>query len=183
MHVSEELEQAFWAKVWRCSHRHPCKRCCWPWRANDLSVNWRCVWQDHGTFGLHRLGVTTMAAPRFAYELQHGTITLTSNHFHLCHLCHFGPCCNPVHLTMGSASDNARDKRAPAPARVIRLPDGQVWSYVQACHEQDAFYEAWFSQTAWDGPVPARFATMARELRRLHDQATPRGPGTHRQAS
>jgi hypothetical protein len=31
------LEARFWAKVWRCTHRHPCKRCCWPWRDLDLS--------------------------------------------------------------------------------------------------------------------------------------------------
>ena len=25
------LEERFWANVWRCTYRWPCKTCCWPW--------------------------------------------------------------------------------------------------------------------------------------------------------
>jgi hypothetical protein len=63
------LEARFWAKVWRCTHRHPCKRCCWPWRDLDLSVNWKCIWQQHGVFTIHEgTGWRQIPAHKFAYE-------------------------------------------------------------------------------------------------------------------
>lgn len=159
----QTIEQRFWAKVWRCAHRYPCKKCCWPWREIDVTLNWKCVWKEHGIFSdrtLHPL--TPIAAYRFAYELRVGTISFHGRSFHMCHQCHFGPCCNPWHIAPGSSSDNAKDThhgRLP-----IRLPDGRVWVYAQACMNQKAFYEAYSYGRIWAGATPLYFWDMEKEL-------------------
>jgi hypothetical protein len=50
------LEDRFWAKVWRCMHRWPCKKCCWPWigikgiaRYDDPRECW-LGWTHAGSF-------------------------------------------------------------------------------------------------------------------------------------
>ena len=118
------LEERFWSKVWRCTHRHPCKRCCWPWGG----AQWyrdpaHCLYRasEHGRFTDKRLD-RSYAAHRFAYLLTHGqTLILPSMHFHVCHTCHYAHCCNPSHLSLGSASDNRRDRHQLP--RVL-FPDG-----------------------------------------------------------
>jgi hypothetical protein len=167
MHISQELEQAFWAKVWRCDHRWPCKRCCWPWRGVDLSANWKDVWSQHPVFGDKRLGnPSTITAARFAYGLRTGSIPFRGKRFHLCHQCHFGPCCHPWHVAMGSASDNSRDRIRAQAHRTITLPDGQVWTYAEACARQAAFEEALDYQRVWAGPVTRTVQKLEAELSR-----------------
>jgi hypothetical protein len=95
-----------------------------------------------------------IGAHRFAYERKHETLSLGTRYFPICHLCSFGPCCNPSHLVIGSAYDNAQDRRVPLTERVIILPDRRVWCYAQAYYAQRAFYEAWQFQHVWAGPVP-----------------------------
>jgi hypothetical protein len=164
----QAVEQRFWAKVWQCSHRHPCKRCCWPWRSIDLSVNWKCVWGVHPGFTFSKYGsVSSMTAPRFAYELAYGRVLFTGHGLHVCHQCHFGPCCNYAHMRPGSASDNASDTRAARHRpRIIRLPDGRVWDYQAACAAQDAFYAARGLLHVFAGPVHPHFVHMLPDLDR-----------------
>jgi hypothetical protein len=161
-----EIEAAFWAKVWRCKHRWPCRKCCWPWRVADLSVNWKCVWEYHGTFSMPGFRVpSAYAASRYAYESAHGTLGFCTKHFPTCHRCQFGPCCNPVHLTIGSASDNRRDYHAGmSRPRIIYLPDGRVWDYAEACRRQGAFYEALHFQRVWAGMIPRRWRYLEERL-------------------
>ena len=168
MATSQEIEQRFWSKVWRCSHRHPCKKCCWPWRTADLSVNWQCAWEYHPTFVCKALGLPSpISAARFAYETRHGTIALGTKHFHMCHRCHFGPCCNPEHLALGSHSDNMRDKDvARSSPRIIFLPDRRQWSYKAAHAAQGAFYEAWSYQRVFAGEIHPQFVSLAFQLDR-----------------
>ena len=152
------LERMFWPKVWQCTHRYPCKRCCWPWRAIDTTVNWKCIWQEHPLFKSKKHGIPTqLAASRIAYELRFGTIAFPTRAFHACHQCHFGPCCNPSHILIGSRQDNAHDQ---APARrnppSIVLPDGRVWLYRDACVSQSCYLQAIRFQRVWAGPIPAR---------------------------
>jgi len=153
------LEERFWAKVWRCTHRQPCKKCCWPWRGIAL-LNWRCTWQQHAVFSDKALGVCCVTpAHRFAYDLSRGTLGFRGHGFALCHQCDFGPCCNPSHLCGGSRSDNSKEARRPR--KPIHLPDGQYWVFEEACVRQKAFYEACRYQRIWAGDIPAIFQGLA----------------------
>jgi hypothetical protein len=166
---ASDVETHFWSKVWRCGHRAPCKKCCWPWRSVDLSVNWLTVWLTHAAFYSKPLGVFPhVPAHRFAYELCHGTMPLPTRHFPVCHLCHFGPCCNPSHLVMGSAFDNAQDRRTPLAARIIQLPDRRIWCYEEAYNARKAFYEAWRFQRVWAGPIPESWHHLVQYIDHPH---------------
>lgn len=156
------LEARFWAKVWRCTHRQPCTKCCWPWKEIECTLNWRCVWQQYGRFvykaaPLH--GGCAAPAYRMAYELTHGVLLFQGRTLQLCHQCHFGPCCNPWHIRPGTPSDNRRDNDRRRPQRVIVLPDGRQWPYADACVADAAFREALDYKRVWAGPVaqPVRF--------------------------
>lgn len=128
------LEERFWSKVWQCTHRSPCKRCCWPWKRFDFSLNTAPVWARHALFTDHELQPKhVMPAHRFAFETVRGTLTFLSQDFPLCHRCDFGPCSNPCHLTMGSKSDNLRGSHGASHRRKpVTLPDGRVWTYEEA---------------------------------------------------
>jgi hypothetical protein len=158
------LEASFWSNVWQCMPRHPCKKCCWPWTKCDVSANWRFIWQQHALFYHKDLpGRRMLPVHRVAYELTHGLLVIRGHTFHLCHQCHFGPCCNPAHLRVGSASDNARDTRERLSQRMIVLPDGQRWASAQAWAADKAFYEARHYQRVFAGPIPERFQMYNRE--------------------
>jgi hypothetical protein len=162
----QSLEDAFWPRVWRCTHRAPCKKCCWPWKAKgiDLTVNWKTTWHEHATFSHPTLGPRCVPAHRVSYELTHGVLLLRMRRLHLCHRCCFGPCCNPWHVVPGAAADNARDARVAQRCNRIVLPNGECWVYAEACARQKAFYEAWFYKRVWAGPVPVSFQAMERLL-------------------
>ena len=156
MHISAEEEQRFWSNVWQCTHRHPCKKCCWPWGSIDMMLNWKCVWSLHGT---HMLAVEgkrcSFPAHRLAYILVYGLIPFSSHRFHVCHQCYFAPCCNPRHLAMGGAGDNAHDRRKAAKSRPsISLPDGRIWTYQEACDNEAYFEETLMYQRVWAGNIP-----------------------------
>src|SRR4030095_4832344 len=166
MPLSSEVDAGFWANVWRCTHRHPCKKCCWPWKTLDLSANWKCIWQQHAVFyhkDLH--GRKQIAAARAAYEFTRGPMLFTGQSFHICHQCHFGPCCNPWHVLPGTWSDNTRDT-APSrgPRTPIRLPDGRLWAYDVACAAQASFYDARQALHVYAGTIPLRMRYMEYDL-------------------
>ena len=99
------FEEKFWSQVWQCAHRHPCKRCCWPWRrafaegATPMRPRYGQVFVPH--FGRQ------MATHRVALILAHGALILPfGNRLQVCHLCGFPPCCNPKHLVLGTPYDN-----------------------------------------------------------------------------
>jgi hypothetical protein len=117
-----EIEQAFWSCVWRCSHRWPCTRCCWPWHTTDFRYGYS-AWKSCGTYafaGKYRL------AYKVAYILASHTLILPG--ILVRHRCHFEPCCNPAHLRLGSIADNNRDNRGRKHHGVntpaITLPNG-----------------------------------------------------------
>jgi hypothetical protein len=158
-----DIEQAFWSKVWRCAHRTPCRKCCWPWRAVDLHVNWKCIWQQHAVFALDEPGSKRwIPAHRFAYECRGGRLLFRGLTVHICHQCDFAPCCNPWHLAPGAASDNHKEGRRSR--RAIRLPDGRRWTYEEACGRQAAFYEALQYQRVYAGEIPQQFTSTAHFL-------------------
>lgn len=160
------LEERFWSKVWRCTHKHPCKRCCWPWQSVDVTVNWKYAWEQHPIFSYRDEGtVYSLPAQRCAYELAYGLVLFKGHGVHLCHQCHFGPCCNFAHIRPGSASDNSRDKRhSRSRPRIIRLPDGRIWDFRAACAAQDAFYDARGFLHVFAGPVHPHFDPLLPSL-------------------
>lgn len=156
----QSLEACFWAKVWQCTHRHPCKKCCWPWKGIDLCVNWKCVWQQHAIFTLIESGhKRQMPAHKFAYECRGGRLLWWGCTLHICHQCDFGPCCNPWHLIPGASSDNLKEIARMRTS--VHLPDGRRWSYDEACRRQAAFYEAMEGRRVYAGEIPRGFMKTA----------------------
>lgn len=68
---------------------------CWEWIGS----------RDSAGYGLVRLAGRLFKSHRMAYMLIHGD-------FYGCvmHSCDNPPCCNPTHLSVGTAADNARDR-------------------------------------------------------------------------
>lgn len=84
----------FWARVDRSGGEDAC----WPWQRHRLP-------KGYGTF-TSRDGVGSALAHRIAYELARGPIP---DGLMVMHACDHPPCCNPRHLSLGTASDNMRD--------------------------------------------------------------------------
>ena len=164
----QEVEQRFWSKIWQCTHRQPCKRCCWPWKGIDVSANWKYIWEQHAIFSDKRLGAySPIAAHRFAYEVRTGSFSFRGRQFPICHQCNFRPCCNLSHLAIGGASDNLHDQsRARVQRRPVLLPDGRLWGYNEACARQRAFYEAREYLRVWAGEIPEPFRGLEHDLSR-----------------
>ena len=72
---------------------------CWVWTAATNSRGY-----GHATFD----GARTYAH-RIAYTLAYGPIP---EGMFVCHRCDNPPCCNPAHLFVGTAADNAQDMAA-----------------------------------------------------------------------
>ena len=124
----QEREQAFWANVWQCTHRHPCKRCCWPWRGNGFTCT-PSSWRLHFLFNDKEITHgRSLGVYRVAYILTHRTMIFPG--LVVCHQCAFGPCCNPSHLCLGTPSDNGRDRRGKSKYRYgcppIYFPNGPM---------------------------------------------------------
>lgn len=70
------------------------------------------LWQYSGCGKFYEYGKTTldgkrMTAHRAAYILSYGDIP---DGLEVCHTCDNGKCCNPMHLWLGTHTDNMRDK-------------------------------------------------------------------------
>lgn len=126
------LEEHFWSLVWRCTHRHPCQRCCWPWLPAFAKSRFYGRASLHG---LYQLPGTRGGMPvhRLAYIFTHGAGLLPfGKAIHICHTCDFSPCCNPRHLFIGTSRDNRHDrkrKEEDLTDRIITLPDGMRIAY------------------------------------------------------
>lgn len=84
--------ERFWSKVDRSAGPDGC----WPWTG---SINKR---SGHGRI---RVGGKLLLTHRFAYLLEHGEPGAC-----VLHTCDNPPCCNPMHLWLGTAQDNNRDR-------------------------------------------------------------------------
>lgn len=69
---------------------------CWPWQ---LSSN--------NGYGQFQVGGRPVRAHRVAYYLGHGA---DPGEYLVCHACDTPVCCNPSHLFLGTAGDNATDR-------------------------------------------------------------------------
>jgi len=72
---------------------------CWPWMGRAR--------RHHDGRGVCEWSGRTHSAPRVAWAI-HAKI-MPPSHLYVCHTCDNPGCCNPAHLYLGTASDNARD--------------------------------------------------------------------------
>lgn len=83
-------EEAFWAKVSTTDHRF-----CWPWRGSFKN--------GYGRFTQNRI---EHYAHRYAWSIYNGPVP---DGMHVMHRCNNKDCCNPLHLELGTPSENTRD--------------------------------------------------------------------------
>lgn len=84
--------ESFWRRV---DKRDPWE--CWPWKGGTRN--------GYGHHCIDRKGVY---AHRYAYELAHGAPPPSGKSHHVMHSCNNKLCCNPHHLSLGTAADNTR---------------------------------------------------------------------------
>jgi hypothetical protein len=70
---------------------------CWPFMGH-------C---ERGGYGRFKISGKKYITHRLAYELVYGQFDKT---LYVCHICDNPPCCNPFHLYLGTAKDNAQDR-------------------------------------------------------------------------
>lgn len=91
-YTTKELER-FWQKVDKRGSGE-----CWQWLGSRLKPS------GHGRFNVK--GKVNFAH-RISYEIHNGPIP---KGMVIRHTCHFGPCCNPAHLILGTQAENIRDR-------------------------------------------------------------------------
>lgn len=91
--TNAKLSDRFWSKVDRSGGPHAC----WPWLAKRARNGYGSFWYEGRNVSAHRV----------AHVLAHGPVPAG---LLVMHSCDNRPCCNPAHLSAGTASDNAHDK-------------------------------------------------------------------------
>jgi hypothetical protein len=87
--------QRFWTKVDRSGG----PEACWPWKGGTNS---------NGQHGRFKIKGRLYSPHRIAYSLEKGPIPNEPDRYVL-HSCDNGGCCNPKHIRIGSAHENAMD--------------------------------------------------------------------------
>ena len=135
------LAARLWGKVQRGSTEE-----CWPFTGARNQYGYGVLSRGSPPQG-------TTLAHRIAYELTYGPIL---NGLVLMHECDNPPCCNPLHLTPGTYSQNNRDARA----RLPRKPGGTRGSRntLAKLTEDDVL----LIRTEWDGTYEHRLELAQR---------------------
>lgn len=107
------LTSAFWSKIRFAPNG------CWEWVGYRVTGGYGTIRIDRKPILTHRL------------MLQHLGMTLTSG-IQVCHKCDFPPCCNPQHLFLGTAKDNAQDMLAKGRGNKPRGEANGTCRYSQA---------------------------------------------------
>jgi hypothetical protein len=92
-HCPVTVEERFWVKVDKSGGPDAC----WPWMAARVPAG------GYGRFLADRL----IAAHRYAWIITNGPIE--SKEIDVLHSCDNPPCCNPRHLRLGTALENAAE--------------------------------------------------------------------------
>jgi hypothetical protein len=100
--MRRHLKDRFWAKVDKRG-----KKDCWEWAASRDSLG----------YGRIRSGSRILSAHRLSWELHKGPIPVGLS---VLHRCDNPPCCNPVHLFLGSQQDNVSDMIMKGRRKVFR---------------------------------------------------------------
>jgi hypothetical protein len=93
--------ERLWGNIQQCGHEETCVFCCWPWQ--------KALDQDgYGKFSFAYAG-RNLGTPvaRVIYEMWHAV--RIPDGMLVCHYCDNPPCCNPLHLWIGSLNDNRQD--------------------------------------------------------------------------
>lgn len=99
------LTQADIARFWSHVDRSGGKDACWPWTAHLRKTKWR---EDYGQWSLGRDGKSySFLSHLLAYELTNGAMR---QGLQARHTCNNPACCNPKHMTPGTAKENASDR-------------------------------------------------------------------------
>lgn len=85
------LEERFWSKVNKLGPNE-----CWEWKGSNQ--------KGYGTILIDR---KVQRTHRVSYKLSYGDFDET---LQVCHKCDNPPCCNPLHLFLGTAKENNEDK-------------------------------------------------------------------------
>ena len=128
----EDIVADFWSHVWRCTHRDPCRECCWPWRPALVRAVQRHLVPGYGTFHIRDDPQMLIPAHRMAIALKHHALILPfGQRMPACHLCDFASCCNDAHLVLGTPRDNIRGTATRGWSHTtrspVRLPDGTAF--------------------------------------------------------
>ncbi len=109
--LQEDPLTRFWRKV-KISEPDDC----WEWQAG----------KDELGYGMFWLGDRTIHASRALWILLYGPI---DGDLAVCHSCDNPACCNPAHLWLGTARDNALDRtvkgRMPKDRNYTNMPKGE----------------------------------------------------------
>lgn len=93
--------ERLWSSIEQCGHEETCIFCCWPWLK-------ACDKDGYGITSLpHDKQRISIHVPRVVYEIWHG-IQIPPGYL-VCHYCDAPPCCNPLHLWLGTFDDNRQD--------------------------------------------------------------------------
>jgi len=84
------ISERFWSKV----------------RKSDGCWEWTGALRGKESYGVFTVGRKCVSAPRMAYELTHGKIP---DGLFILHSCDNKKCVNPMHLTVGTQSQNIKD--------------------------------------------------------------------------
>lgn len=139
-HDSRFNLERFWLSVDRTGGPESC----WPWRKGRFANGYGCFRADGRNHRAHR------------WLLGHLRGSPLGKDEYGCHHCDNPPCCNPKHLFIGSAKDNAQDMASKGRSR------GQRTKCCPQGHEYTADNTYWSNDGQW-----RRCRTCVRERMRV----------------
>lgn len=136
---------------------------CWEWQGNRYSK----ARENYGRFMYTHLGnPQQLLAHRVAFALWNGEIHPGRDNL-VCHACGNPPCCNPIHLYLGSDKDNMADKDLHG-----TNPSGEArWRSKLTQEQAMEIKDLYLSCKATRGELAARFGVTGAVISQVaHDR-------------